>query len=310
MLAMRGRYFVGYPLRSQHIIISIMVNKWLIINTLKNSDAITRTLRGLVIHTETICAGNRAVTAKCHLGEDVDELLIKCYMRRNEHSRFLYGCMYYDNELGIYSPSGHVEYIDVALTRWVEGKALSEYIIDKSSDFASLSHYFDVLAYALMHDKMVHYDIKPDNIIVRSDGCMELVDYDAFWSDSLGLSPCRELGTAGYRDVNTTIYTPPMFVMNYPLVIISVMLAALSYDYERVMQRMDDGSFLEPTYERGYKSALRLARKLFVEAGDAEHLALLDAITSSGIVCSDLPEKFYRAAYPRSKYAFGPHYVI
>ena len=287
-----------------------MVNKWLIINTLKHPYIITRTLENLCIDTETICAGNRSVTARCSYGDSIDEMLIKCYLERNERSRFLYGSMYFDNDLAIFTPSGKVEYIDVAFSRWVEGRALSECIADPSCDFKSLSRRFDALAYSLMFGNLVHCDVKPDNIIVRYDGEMVLVDNDALWSDSLGPNLSREYGTVGFRDVNSTIYTPVEYAKNYPLVLISVILAALSYDYNSMAKYLDDGALLDPSNRRAYQAALKLARELFSAALDNNHLAILDAMTPSGINADGLAHKFHEAACCRGRYDIGPTFDV
>ena len=287
-----------------------MVNKWLIINTLKHPYIITRTIDNLHIDTETICAGNSAVTARCYYGDSIDEMLIKCYLQRDEHSRFLYGSMYYDNELAIFSPNGVVEYIDVAFSRWIEGKALSECIADRRSDFKALSSRFDAFAYSLMYEPLVHCDIKPDNIIVRYDGEMMLVDNDALWSESFDHGQRREFGTAGFRDVHSTIYTPVEYSKNYPLVVISIVLAALSHNYDAMIKYLDDGALLEPSSRRGYNAALKVAREIFVAAADTKHLAILDAITPSGINVDGLSHKFYDAAYRRNGYDLGPFFDI
>lgn len=287
-----------------------MVNKWLIINTLKHPYIITRTIGELHIDIETICAGNRSVTARCQIGDDMVDLLIKCYIQRDEHSRFLYGSMYYDNELAIFSPNGVVEYIDIAFSNWVEGRALSECIADSSSNFKALSRTFDALAYSLMFGSLIHCDIKPDNIIVSHDNTMSLIDNDALWSESLGIGPRHELGTAGFMDANNSKYMPAEYAKNYPLVIISVILAALSYDYDAMLRHLDDGALLEPFRRRGFSAALKLARELFITNGDSEHLEILDAITVSGINSCGLSKKFYNAAYTSKGYCFGPIYDL
>lgn len=290
-----------------------MVNKWLIVNTLKGDDIVTRTFVGLRVDVNTICTGNNSVTARCYIGDNGDALLMKCYLMGDEYSKRLYGSMYYERELAIFSPSGDVEYIDVALSRWIDGVALSECMADSSRDFFDLSHNFDYLAYNLLTDKMVHCDIKPENIIVSDDGTMSLIDYDALWSESLDMGDRHEYGTSGYRDVTTTEFTPPAYMRNYPLVLISVILAALALDYSAMYKYVDQDAMLDVSKKRSFSAAMKCANDIFLRHADYAHLALLNCITPSGVNIDGLADKMYKATYSRSPVVaegLGPYFDV
>lgn len=279
-----------------------MVNKWLIINTLHNTNVVTRTLKDIHIDTETINTGNLSVTARCHIGDNMDSLLMKCYIYSDATREKIYGSMYYKEELAIYTPSGGVEYVDVTLSHWVEGIALSEYISKPNSNFKVLSHNFDAMAYSLLLDNVIHCDIKPDNIIVNHDGQMTLIDYDALWSETWDMGPQCELGTEGYRDLKRGAYTPPILSRDYPIVLISIMLASLSLEYDTIYPYIKHDTLLNPCDEHRFLAAISCAKEIFQRAGDETHIALCHIITPDGVDSSHLVDLMYNAAYMHSRY--------
>ena len=72
----------------------------------------------------------------------------------------------------------------VLLMDWVEGETMETYI---SSNYCNqyamsmLSYRFGKMATWLRTQSFAHGDIKPDNIIVRPDGSLTLVDYDGMF---------------------------------------------------------------------------------------------------------------------------------
>lgn len=291
-----------------------MVNKWLIINTLNNQRIITRTLRGLRIDTETINAGNLSVAARCHLGNNMDDLLIKCYINEDKNREKIYGCMYFKDELAIFSPSGTVEYIDVSISRWVEGTVLSTYLDKPDSDFHELSKRFDILGYTLLKDEMVHCDIKPENIVVNIDGSMTLIDNDAWWNDSWGIYKRSELGTYGYRAITSKANTPAAELKNYPIALISIILASLSWEYDTVRPLIQNETLFNPNNERRFHAAIESIKEVFKRAGDDTHYALCEIITPKGVNGRLLDQMMYNTVYLRTafdrQFGFPPLYEL
>ena len=91
----------------------------------------------------------------------------------------------------------------VLLMPWVEGESLDVHIsklVDKDPERLHLVSYeFSVMASWLVNQPFAHGDIKPDNIIVREDGSMVLVDYDGLFVPSMRGNSSRESGTPSFR---------------------------------------------------------------------------------------------------------------
>lgn len=291
-----------------------MVNKWLIINTLSNERIITRTLRDLRIDTSTINAGNLSVTARCHLGVNMDDLLIKCYISRDTNRKQIYGCMLFKEELAVFSPSGNVEYIDISISRWVEGEVLSTLLDKPNSNFAELSRRFDILGYSLLQDELVHCDIKPENIVVNLDGSMSLIDNDAWWNEDWSSPERHELGTYGYRAITSEKYTPAHYLKDYPIALISIILAALSWEYDTVRPLIHNEILFNPGNDRRFHIAMESIKGVFKRAGDDIHYAICEIITPRGINGQQLMKRMHDSVYMRTSFerstGFGPIYDL
>lgn len=97
--------------------------------------------------------------------------------------------------------------VDVVIMDWVEGVPLKKYIqdiINSGSDESSKRLLIEQLANDLQtmfhdfHDRgFSHGDLQHDNIIVQADGSLKVIDYDCFYTPSLGNK--YEQTTSGYK---------------------------------------------------------------------------------------------------------------
>lgn len=97
--------------------------------------------------------------------------------------------------------------VDVVFMDWVEGVPLKKYIqdiINNGSDDSSKRLLIKQLANNLQtmfqdfHDRgFSHGDLQHDNIIVQDDGSLKVIDYDCFYTSSLGDK--YEQTTSGYK---------------------------------------------------------------------------------------------------------------
>ena len=131
---------------------------------------------------------------------------------------------FYDQELLIPTLTG-VESIDVCTYPWIEGNTLDFEIKrsvynDNRESLLRLAEEFRLLALDILNSPWRHGDIKPENIIVRPNGKLCLVDVDALWAPSL--PPCAEVGTPTFihpfrgtnRDEHIDDYTIALVLAN------------------------------------------------------------------------------------------------
>ena len=116
----------------------------------------------------------------------------------------------------------------VLLMPWVEGQSLDVHIsklVDKDPERLHLVAYeFSVMASWLVNQPFAHGDIKPDNIIVREDGSLVLVDYDGLFVPSMRGSSSRESGTPSFRHPNRPSMPFDEKIDDFPLASINLSL--------------------------------------------------------------------------------------
>ena len=162
--------------------------------------------------------GNFAVVFKMR-DEKKDKLYaVKCFLKdqpnRAENYRmiaeelefvfssFLTKFQYLDNELLVDSANADGEEFPVLLMDWVEGTNLDQYIrqhLHDSYQLHLLAYQFSRLAMWLMPQPFAHGDLKPDNIMVREDGTLVLIDYDGMFVPAMKGQKAREMGSPDFR---------------------------------------------------------------------------------------------------------------
>lgn len=117
-------------------------------------------------------------------------------------SPYLSPIKFFENEFYIDS----VEY-PVILMDWVDGEPLDKYIrkiINDKTKLHSLAENFRQLAIWLLNQQFAHGDLKPDNILVKEDGSLVLVDYDGMFVPAMQGQKARELGSPDFRNPSRT----------------------------------------------------------------------------------------------------------
>ena len=117
-------------------------------------------------------------------------------------SSFLTKFQYLDNELFVDSANADGEEFPVLLMDWVEGTNLDQYIrqhLHGSYQLHLLAYQFSRLAMWLMPQPFAHGDLKPDNIMVREDGTLVLIDYDGMFVPAMKGQKAREMGSPDFR---------------------------------------------------------------------------------------------------------------
>ena len=117
-------------------------------------------------------------------------------------SSFLTKFQYLDNELFVDAAYADGEEFPVLLMDWVEGTNLDLYIrqhLHDSYQLHLLAYQFSRLALWLMPQPFAHGDLKPDNIMVREDGTLVLIDYDGMFVPAMKGQKAREMGSPDFR---------------------------------------------------------------------------------------------------------------
>ena len=89
----------------------------------------------------------------------------------------------------------------VLLMDWIEGETMETYIADHYMDnyaMSMLCYRFCKMAAWLRSQPFAHGDIKPDNIMVRSDGTLTLVDYDGMFVPAMKGQTSPTIGTKDF----------------------------------------------------------------------------------------------------------------
>ena len=162
--------------------------------------------------------GNFAVVFKMRDEKNDKLYAVKCFLKdqpnRAENYRmiaeeleyvsssFLTKFQYLDNELFVDSANADGEEFPVLLMDWVEGTNLDLYIrqhLHDSYQLHLLAYQFSRLALWLMPQPFAHGDLKPDNIMVREDGTLVLIDYDGMFVPAMKGQKAREMGSPDFR---------------------------------------------------------------------------------------------------------------
>ena len=145
-------------------------------------------------------------------------------------SPYITSVKYMEKELFVDSQCEEDEF-PVLLMDWVDGETMETYIAanyQNQSAMSMLCYRFGKMAAWLRTQSFAHGDIKPDNIIVRPDGSLSLVDYDGMFVPSM--KGCKS-PTIGTRDFSHPLRTVDDFdetIDDFSLASIALSLKAIS----------------------------------------------------------------------------------
>lgn len=245
-----------------------MVNFLFIVKTLKTTNINVRGLGQVVVDPATIEVGNNSVVARCRVVGSRGCKTIKCYLT-SHHRSDIKGVKYYPQSLAVYGFGGRVEYIDVAISRWVDGRALDIVVYSEGCDFRALSKAFDIMAFRHLQSGVIHGDIKPENIVVLRSGQMRLVDSDYLPTDVNGRYYAKDYGSEYYTHPLRQIRRTDEYTDHYPLALMSTFLAAIVFvpDFFDVRRSVDE--------------YIDMAAEILSEHNDIGHYNLMVAMRDS-----------------------------
>ena len=145
-------------------------------------------------------------------------------------SPYITSVKYMEKELFVDSQCEEDEF-PVLLMDWVDGETMEAYIAANyrnQSAMLMLSYRFGKMAAWLRTQSFSHGDIKPDNIIVRPDGSLTLVDYDGMFVPSMKGSQSPTIGTRDFRHPLRTVDDFDETIDDFSLASIALSLKAIS----------------------------------------------------------------------------------
>ena len=194
-------------------------------------------------------SGNFAVVFKMKDEQSGKFYALKCFTKEQEgraeayreiakelkdvSSPYLVSIRYLDKELFVDTDQTTETEFPVLLMDWVEGKTLDKYLRENLDDkyaIELLAYRFIQLAQWLIPQPFAHGDLKPDNILVREDGTLVLVDYDGMYVPAMKGQKARELGSPDFRHPLRTEEDFDEHIDDFPIVSMVLSIKALYYD--------------------------------------------------------------------------------
>ena len=145
-------------------------------------------------------------------------------------SSYITSVKYIEKELFVDSNCEEDEF-PVLLMDWMDGETMEAYIAanyQNQSAMSMLSYRFGKMAAWLRTQSFAHGDIKPDNIIVRPDGSLTLVDYDGMFVPSMKGCQSPTIGTRDFSHPLRTVDDFEETVDDFSLASIALSLKAIS----------------------------------------------------------------------------------
>lgn len=208
-------------------------------------------------------SGNFAVVFKMQDKETDKFYALKCFTKEQEgrdeayhqiadalkdvESPYLVSLRYLDKELFVDTEQTTETEFPVLLMDWVEGETLYNYLRENLDDkyaLEMLAYRFSQLAQWLIPQPFAHGDLKPDNILVREDGTLVLVDYDGMYVPAMKGHKARELGSPDFRHPLRTENDFDEHIDDFPLVSILLSLKAISQNPRIIKEYGGEGRLI------------------------------------------------------------------
>ena len=145
-------------------------------------------------------------------------------------SSYLTSVKYLEKEIFVDSSCEKDEF-PVLLMDWIDGETMENYIAENYQDnyaMAMLCYRFCKMAAWLRSQPFAHGDIKPDNIMVRPDGNLTLVDYDGMFVPAMKGQKSPTIGTKDFSHPLRTVDDFDETIDDFALASIALSLKAIS----------------------------------------------------------------------------------
>lgn len=146
-------------------------------------------------------------------------------------SNYLTPIKYMEKELFVDSAQTSETEFPILLMDWVDGIPMDRYLQKNIKDLYALemlTFRFSKMTTWLLTQPFAHGDLKPDNILVKEDGSIVLVDYDGMYVPAMKGQKARELGSPNYRHPLRTDNDFDSHIDDFPLATIALSLKAIA----------------------------------------------------------------------------------
>lgn len=229
-------------------------------------------------------SGNFAVVFKMKDIETGKMYAVKCFTREQEEreeryreiikvlehvkSPYFVSTQYYDKELFVDTSQGDETEFPVLVMDWVDGYPVDQFIQDNISNkyrLQLLTYNFCQLGVWLLSQQIAHGDLKPDNIIVREDFSLVVVDYDGMFIPAFYGKSALEVGSPDFQNPNRSISNRNIDDFSIALIALSLKSIALS-----------------PTlYEKSRSNALITSARDYADLSKSDTLVSLLALSNN-----------------------------
>ena len=230
--------------------------------------------------------GNFAVVFKMKDIETGKMYAVKCFTREQEEreeryreiikvlehvkSPYFVSTQYYDKELFVDTSQGDETEFPVLVMDWVDGYPVDQFIQDNISNkyrLQLLTYNFCQLGVWLLSQQIAHGDLKPDNIIVREDFSLVVVDYDGMFIPAFYGKSALEVGSPDFQNPNRSISTFNRNIDDFSIALIALSLKSIA---------------LSPTlYEKSRSNALITSARDYADLSKSDTLVSLLALSNN-----------------------------
>ena len=214
-------------------------------------------------------SGNFAVVFKMKDEQTGKLYAVKCFLKEQEgraesyklieeelefvSSNYLTHIRYMEDELFVDSNNTEDTEFPVLLMDWIEGITLDKYIrthLGYAYGLAMLAYRFSKLASWLLAQPFAHGDLKSDNILVKEDGSLVLVDYDGMYVPAMKGQKAREIGSPDFRHPRRTENNFNEHIDDFAIssILLSLKAISLNPDLLRLYGASDRLLFLQKDY--------------------------------------------------------------
>lgn len=238
-------------------------------------------------------SGNFAVVFKMKDEQSGKFYAIKCFTKEQEgraegyrliadeleflSSNYLIQVKYIEKELFVDTKQTEETEFPVLLMDWVEGKTLDKYLHDNSENkylLELLAYQFCKMASWLLSQPFAHGDLKPDNILIKNNGSIVLVDYDGMYVPAMKGEKAREQGSPGFRHLSRLKGFFDEHIDDFPIALIAMALKAYSINPELLNEYCNNDAMLFTEKELAHIHSAKAMRAIY-ELTDNEELCSL-----------------------------------